>query len=535
MSTARITSLGPLRFGAGPLHADSVKASGIDQLKSALRRSALLIVGIVVLGILSVNLVRQVGGPQYESKARVILTGTNMSAALLGINPVYEDPARQDQAEQNLVNSPQLYAYASQRARGRAGTAADLMRNVSATVSNNVVDFSATASRRDSAIASVTAVTDAYPHWRAKVSSDAINAGITQIQSQIARFGTTPALVRQLQQLQALKNLSSSDTLFVEPAAGATKTTPRPVKDSLLGALLGLVVALLIVGARELFDTTVRSEAEVEDALEVPVLATIETIPRRLRVSAVDGGGRVGDEYDLLAANIAHIFEGHEGTVQLAITSALSGEGKTTTATNVAAALARRGTNVLLADFDLRKPSVAEYFGIPEEAAGVTELLAGSIQLRSAMWRVPLNGERSEVDGARAVKLGARTPKTMAQRAGVAGGSLTVMPGGSAPSNRRPPSFVQLPSLLQRFPAEADFVVIDTPPALLIAGMAELAQTVDAVIVVVRHGQVNRRRLRALGRQARSWRARLLGAVLNDGPIEEGYAGYYGRNYSANA
>jgi Mrp family chromosome partitioning ATPase len=53
---------------------------------------------------------------------------------------------------------------------------------------------------------------------------------------------------------------------------------------------------------------------------------------------------------------------------------------------------------------------------------------------------------------------------------------------------------------------------------------------VDAVIVVVRHGMVHRRRLRTLGRQARTWRARLIGAVLNDSPADDSYLNYYGRS-----
>jgi Mrp family chromosome partitioning ATPase len=84
-----------------------------------------------------------------------------------------------------------------------------------------------------------------------------------------------------------------------------------------------------------------------------------------------------------------------------------------------------------------------------------------------------------------------------------------------------------LPGLLDTLPPEADFVVIDTPPALLVAGIAELAQSVDGVIVVVRHGFVHRRRLRALGRHARSWRAHVIGAVLNDSPRDDGVLSYY--------
>lgn len=531
MSTARIRALGPSasQSPASNLFGSSVKAGGIDELKAALRRSALLIVGVVLIGIVAMNVIRQLGGPEYRASARVILTGTNLSAAVLGINPVYEDPARQDQAEQNLVNSPQLYAYAAQRVGGGARTAAALRGNTSATVSNNVVDFTASTDSSAGSVSSVNAVASAYPPWRAKVSAEAIDTDIAQIQAQIASVGRTPELTRQLQQLQALKNLSSSDTLFVERATHAIKTTPKPVGDTLLGGLFGLVVALLIVGARELLDTTVRSEADVEDVLEVPVLATIETIPRRLRTSVLDeGDGRLNDEYELLAANIAQVFDGHDGSVQLAVTSALSGEGKTTTAANLAAALARRGANVLLADFDLRKPSVADFFGIPRSVAGVAELLTGSVPLRSVMWQVPLNGAGTQVEKAREAKLAGGGTKVVLE--GVDGaGSLTVMPGGVARQHRGAPSFARLPSLLDRLPTEADFVVIDTPPALLMAGMAELAQSVDAVIVVVRHGVVHRRRLRALGRQARSWRARVLGAVLNDGPLEEAYMSYYGR------
>ena len=157
--------------------------------------------------------------------------------------------------------------------------------------------------------------------------------------------------------------------------------------------MIGLVIALLVVGARELFDTSVRSESDVEDVLEAPVLATIESLPRQLRVSVLGGdGGRFNDEYELLAANVAQIFDGHDGAVHLAVTSALNGEGKTTTAANLAAALARRGSRVVLADFDLRKPAVSEFMGIPRSAAGVNDFLSGSADLRSVLWRVEPNG-----------------------------------------------------------------------------------------------------------------------------------------------
>jgi Mrp family chromosome partitioning ATPase len=509
-----------------------MRTSGIEELKSVLRRSATLIVGVVLLGVLAMNVIRQLAGPEYQAGARVLLNSSDLSSAILGINPAYQDPNRKDQAEQNLVNSPQLYAYAASSVGGRAGTASELMAKTSASVANNVVDFSAKTSDAARSQLIVNTVATAYPRWRAKVSGEAVDSAIAQVRDQIQRFGSTPDRARQLQQLQTVRSLSAGETLFVEQATKATKTTPHPAKDSLLGGVIGLVIALLIVGARELFDTTVRSEADVEDALEAPVLARIDSLPRRLRASVLDAaGGRFNDEYELLAANIAQTFDGHEGAVQLAVTSALPGEGKTTTATNLAAALSRRGASVVLADFDLRKPSVSQFVGIPAGAAGVAELLAGSADVRSVLWHVTSNGEGPRAPGARRVAgASSRRRKAPALAGGNVergpDGSLVVMPGGVA-GKEKAPRFARLPSLLERLPAEADFVVIDTPPALLVSGMAELAQSVDAVIIVVRHGFVHRRRLRALGRQAHSWRARLLGAVLNDSPGESGYAGYY--------
>jgi Mrp family chromosome partitioning ATPase len=508
-----------------------MRTGGIEELKSVLRRSAVLIVAVVLLGILAMNAIRQMSGPQYQAKARVLLNSSDLPSALLGINPVYRDPDRQDQAEQNLTNSPELYAYAAQRAGGGAGSAAELMANTTASVANNVVDFTGKTSDAGRSMRIVNVVASAYPGWRAQVSGRAVDAAIVQVRDQIARVGQTPELTKQLQQLQVVKTLTSGDTLFVEQATTATKTTPKPVSDSLLGGMIGLVIALLLVGGRELFDTTVRSESEVEDTLDVPVLATIQSLPRRLRTSVLGaGGGRFNDEYELLAANIAQIFDGHDGTVQLAVTSALPGEGKTTTATNLAAALSRRGATVMLADFDLRKPSVSGFVGIPRDSAGVSELLAGAAELRSVLWQVRPNGGGSRLESLQAELAPARRRRSNSAPGHALGteGSLTVMPGGAVRMESSP-QFALLPALLERLPSDADFVVIDTPPALLVAGMAELAQSVDGVIVVVRPGFVHRRRLRALARQAASWHARLVGAVLNDSPGSEGYMNYYGR------
>ncbi len=508
-----------------------MKTSGIEEFKAALRRSAWLIAGLIVLGAVAMNVAKQLAGPEYQAGARVILNNDTSAAAFLGISLPYTDPARQDEFEQNLANSPQLYDYAARRAGGRWGTGGELQAATSASVTNNVVGFTSSTSSAGRSLGIVNAVATAYPSWHAAIEGQYIDKAIAETNRQIARSGKTPALETRLSTLQSARALAAGGVLLVEKATGATKTTPRPVRDSLLGAAIGLVIALLVVGARELLDTRVRTEADVEEALEAPVLATIESLPRRLRSSVVDGrDGHFSDSYELLAANVAQIFDGAPRPVHLAITSAMPGEGKTTTAANLASALARRGAHVVVADFDLRKPALSTFFSIPRSAAGVHELLSGVVGMPSALWRVPLNGNGSQL----AVAYEGPEPalaKTGAKTAGgTSEGTLTVVPGGMAGKSQQPHRFARLPALMEQLPPDADFVIIDTPPALLVAGVAELAQSVEAVIVVVRQGVVSRRRLRLLGRQSRSWRARLLGAILNDSTPEEGYSHhrYYG-------
>ena len=124
-----------------------MRSSGIEDLKAVLRRSALLIVAIVLIGVVVMNVIRQVGGPSYDASARVLLNTSDLSSAALGISQPYQDPTRVDQAEQNLVDSPDLYTYAARRAGGGPIVASELMNSVSGTVSNNVVDFQGTAGR----------------------------------------------------------------------------------------------------------------------------------------------------------------------------------------------------------------------------------------------------------------------------------------------------------------------------------------------------------------------------------------------------
>jgi non-specific protein-tyrosine kinase len=197
-------------------------------------------------------------------------------------------------------------------------------------------------------------------------------------------------------------------------------------------------------------------------------------------------------------------------------------EGKTITAANLAVAVARRGSNAILADFDFRKPGVGETFGLPEDAPGAIQVMSREVPLESALWSASLEGTRPVLESGGSTP--AHPPRTGGIRAPQSNGSLRVLPAGGA--TRSAPHQEQLQYLLTMLQSEADLVILDTPPALLTVEVAELSRLVDAVLLIVRQGVVTQRNLRALQRQLRTWPSDILGTVMTDVRTDTKYADY---------
>jgi Mrp family chromosome partitioning ATPase len=503
-----------------------MRTEGVETLKAVARRSSWIVALLVALGIVGMYVVRHSEGPQYQASAHVILSPLDIASASAGIN-AYVDPQLVNQTELALAESRQLFEQAAKRAGGLLGSGSDLSSATSVSKDGGTIAFNVTGTEPERAVAQANLIADSYQSWRAGLSSGDVQKAIDQIQTQLAASKTPdPGLVEQLNRLKVLKTIASGgNVLLVEHAGGAAKTRPRPVRDAILGAFIGLFFALLVVAGRELIDTRVRSEAEVEDLLNVPVLGAVEALPRRTTLVTVGRHReRFGDMYALLAANLIHSTKGSKPTV-IAVTSATPEEGKTTTASNLAAALATRNENVVLVDLDSRRPSLARVFRIPPDAPGLDDVMQRRTPPEDAMWTVSLNGRL-------VVSPAAHGP---AQRAGaengrVKTGSLRVLPMG--PLNGKANVMGKadkLKALIGALEKQADFIVIDTPPALSVPDMTEISDLVDIVLIVVRHGRVSRRSLASLTRVQRNWTTPQTSAVLVGTPRhEEGYS-YYGR------
>jgi non-specific protein-tyrosine kinase len=183
------------------------------------------------------------------------------------------------------------------------------------------------------------------------------------------------------------------------------------------------------------------------------------------------------------------------------VTSPTQGDGKTVTAANLAAALALSGERVIAVDADLRHAGLSEAFGL-DRSVGLTSLVLGTADLDEVLQQ--------------------RSP------------NLSVLATGPLPPN---PSEILGSQIVHRVLAEmvarADVVVIDAPPTLPVADALALANQVDGVLLVVRHGHTLRHAAAETSRRLDAIGANLLGYVLNAVPRGESRGVYADDRYAA--
>lgn len=284
--------------------------------------------------------------------------------------------------------------------------------------------------------------------------------------------------------------------------------SPKVPLDLAAGLVAGLLTGLAAAYARERMDTRVRDADVVAQLTALPVVASI---PARRR----DGGhpvlaetqphGALAEAFRHLRTNLqflglpADTAEGTRGVQIVCVTSALSAEGKSTVAANLASVLAETGARVLLLDADLRRPKIADLLGL-EGSVGLTTVVLGRASVAEVV-----------------------------QEWGPSG--LHVLPAGSAPPN---PSellgSVQMARVLRELRARYDYVVVDTPPVLPVADAVILSRQVDGALVVANVTRAHRRHLSEAIRTMEQGGGRIVGIVLNQVRREEEAYRYEGRN-----
>lgn len=322
-----------------------------------------------------------------------------------------------------------------------------------------------------------------------------INRQLRAAPDQIARL----ELTRELQSLQSVRSTTESNTVTVQAATpAASPVSPRPRRNTALGAVVGLLLALGAVAVAERLDRRLRDSSELEPLLGVSLLSVI---PRAAFPGARPSPGPVREAFLTLAASLRYFnLERELRTVM--ITSPAQGDGKTTVAVNLALALARDGRKVILVDADLRHPQVAIRLGI-ESGSGLADCLAGQAEVADSLVEVEIGQS--------------------------GGGRLLVLPEVGRPPN--PARLLGSPQMEEVLEAcqEAEIVIIDTPPVLSVSDALPLLRLVSGIVVVAKIGATTRDALRRTRQVLRTAHGSVLGAVATGarGAGLYGYGGYY--------
>jgi Mrp family chromosome partitioning ATPase/capsular polysaccharide biosynthesis protein len=477
----------------------------------------------------------------YQGSAEVLLTATNLPAALTGVaaTGAGAQPDRMAATQADLARVPEV-ARRTLAAVGLRDRSPEQLLDVSSVIPKtntdlleiNVHDRSSTLAER-----LANAYANQFTKYKRELDSAGLADALRSVRAEIASLQASGAtggavyvdLLRAERQLATTAAVGPSNALVVRQADHAKQVEPRPKRALLLGLGLGVVLAIGLAFGLEGLDTRVRNDSEIWQELGLPLLARLPSAHRREwhetgrgRVDrrprsrladraappvggrgpamVVDPTGPFADALRVLRANV-DLVNVDLGARLIMVTSAMPDGERPIVSANLAVAFARAGRHVILVDLDLRKPSLARIFGLRAEP-GVTDVVLGSVPRSRALAKVAFGS----------VATNGTEPSGNGFAAAV--GRLEVLVAGHAPPDGS--EFVGthgLAEFLVGLSQQADLVVLDAPPMLSSGDAIALGAQAEALIAVVSH-EVPRQALYELRRVLEASPAAKLGVVV---------------------
>jgi polysaccharide biosynthesis transport protein len=460
---------------------------------------------------------------KYRASTKVFFQATNVSALL---NPDVSIEPDRDLLDQATLLSSRDTAEAVAKQIGYRGRATDLLGSIVAqpATGSDFIQLVAVRPTAAHAAAVANAFATVFIRTRSAEVRSAIRKRLTSSESQLralARNGSDATarqdLRSQIRQLQAALNLPGGIARQVDPAlAPRYPFSPRPKRNAVFAAILALMAGLGLAFGLERFDRRIKRLADVGPAYGLPVLTAFPS---------VDNPARFEDGVPVVGQRLKEPFRSLRTAIQLsavdrppriiAVTSGVSGEGKSMIVRNLALVYHEAGSRVAVVDFDLRRPTQPRLFGV-EVSQGFTDVLVGDLSLREGLTPIMTAGPAGDRESSpRAV---ATSMGSEGNGAGSGLGSLVLLPGGG--SNTHLDAVIgtdRLGHLLRELSDEFDVVLIDTSPLLAVTDATALLAEADAVVLVARIGTTTTTtatRLVELVRRVPT--ARIAGVVAND-------------------
>ena len=413
-------------------------------------------------------------------------------------------------------------------AAGRNGTTVASLRASSSVTANPATDlltFTIVAGSPSQAKTLADAYARAFTQYRQELDTASLKQARTEVQARVAELTrrnlTGSPLYARLQakdlELEQMETLQTSNATLVQTAAEATKVQPRTMRNAILGLSLGLVLGVALAFGREALTNRVAAASEMAAALDLPLLGRLSQPPGSgpaALVTAAAPQSPLAEAFRVLRTTVDSAMS-RETTRSLLITSSTNGEGKSTTAANLAVAFSRSGRSVALVNADLRQrasaSSLDRVFGL-EGQPGLTDAVDGLVDLQDALVPINVFGADSHREKVQASK------GRPVRRPG-----LRVLPVGLQAATGEFFASRELERVLKVLRQSADLIIVDSPPLVGVGDTLELSRCVDAMLVVVRDG-IRRPTLAELRRLLDMCRAAKLGFVLTG--TSEGRSAY---------
>ena len=324
--------------------------------------------------------------------------------------------------------------------------------------------------------------------------------------------------------------IDGSSAKVVESAVvAAGPSSPSYTKNTMLGFVIGLFLAIAAVVVKELMDITIRTEDDIAQSCKHPVLAAVPDMqaPSKggpygygdrkkkktgSKLGAPDSqaelvGGNISfaaaESYKLLRTKLQFSFADEGNCRVIGVSSALAGEGKSVSAANLAYTMSQLGKRVLLVDCDMRRPSIHEKLPI-NKTPGLSDFLSGQSHADNL---IQLCGIKDDERAFHAISAG-RTP----------------------PNPMELLSSARMDKMLARLRESYDYIILDLPPVGEVSDALVVAKLTDGMLLVVRQNYCDRLALNAAVRQFEFVDSKILGVVINC--TMENSAAYGGKLYS---
>lgn len=305
------------------------------------------------------------------------------------------------------------------------------------------------------------------------------------------------AMVREIETPTA--DGASDARIFVEQRAMAADSpvVPNTFRNLAVGVMLGLLAGVGLAIGRDMLDNTVKDGSAVEDIAGVGVAGSIplnKDLRRRAAIAFEGKNTATTESFRKLRTNLQFLNVDNPPRV-IMLTSSASGEGKSTTAINLALALAETEHHVIIVDGDLRCPKVHSYLGLIGNV-GFSTVLSGASSLRDSVQSTRYPG-------------------------------LTVLASGPIPPN--PSALLGSQSakkVLAQLRADYDYVIVDSAPLLAVADASVLAASVDGVLLLTRYGKTRSDQLEHSVANLQNVGAQLLGVAFTMVPARTGPDSY---------